>query len=104
MSQSNAGSFYFNINQSKSFNQNVTTSLVAFSAFPCAEVYISNKSGNDVLIYDNNNFSDSNNFLLKNNETLIINGLTNSNMISAKTALSSGPVYYRCSRYSNQTY
>jgi hypothetical protein len=103
MSDSNAASFYFNANVSKSFNQTVNTALVALSSYICAEVYISNKTNDDLYIYDNNNFSDNNRFLLKNNESIIINGVTNTNLISAKTSLSTGKVYYRASRYSNQT-
>lgn len=101
MSQSNSGSFYFNTNESRSFSQTLSTVLVALSSFPCSEVLIVNRTNDDLFVFDNNNFSNNNRFLLKNDESMVIRGVTNSNMISARTSLSGGNIFYRTSRFSN---
>jgi hypothetical protein len=97
---SNNGSTYYNINECMSFNQPVTTALVALSATTCSEVILINKTGVSVFIYDTSNFSDSNRLALDNNETFVIRGLTNSSQVSAKTSSGSGLLYFRTQYYS----
>lgn len=91
---------YFNINSCKSFNQSISTALVALSSQICSEVIIYNKTGSDVVLYDNDNFDASNGFLISNNDSFVMRGITNTNQVSA-TALSAGTIYYRTQYYSN---
>jgi hypothetical protein len=91
---------YFNSNACKSFNQSISTALVALSSQICSEVIIYNKTGADVVLYDNNNFDASNGFLISNNDSFVMRGITNTNQVSA-TALSAGTIYYRTQYYSN---
>jgi len=91
---------YFNSNSCKSFNQLLTTGLVALSSQICSEVIIYNKTGGDVLLYDNNNFDISNSFLISNNDSFVMRGITNTNQVSA-TALSAGTIYCRTQYFSN---
>lgn len=93
--------FSINVNQSKSFNQNISTSLVKLSSQECSEVIISNKTGQGVLVYDNNNFSDAFSFMLSANDVFTFTGVTDSSQISAKTTGGSGVLYYRTKMYSN---
>ena len=74
--------------------------MSALSAQVCSEVIVYNKTGSDVLIYDSNNFDSSNAFLLSNNDSFVVRGITNTNQVSA-TALSAGAIYYRTQYYSN---
>jgi hypothetical protein len=74
--------------------------LVALSSQICSEVIIYNKTGSDVVLYDNDNFDASNGFLISNNDSFVMRGITNTNQVSA-TALSAGTIYYRTQYYSN---
>lgn len=95
-----ADPLYVNLNFCKSFNQVITTNLAALSSQVCSEVIIYNKTGSDVLLYDNNNFDSSNAFLISNNDSFVMRGITNTNQVSA-TALSTGTIYYRTQYFSN---
>jgi len=97
---SNNGSTFYNINDCRSFNQPVTTALVALSGYTCSEAIIINKTGVTVFIYDTSYFDDSNRIALDNNETFVIRGLTNSSQVSAKTSSGSGLLYFRTQYYS----
>jgi hypothetical protein len=97
----NNGSVFHNTNNSKSFEQTITTALVALSANVCSEVLIVNRTGEDIYLYDNNIFSDNNRFLIADTESIVVRGLSNSDSLSAKTATGSGLVYYRTSNFSN---
>jgi hypothetical protein len=99
-STDNNGTAFFNINNCKSFNLSASTALKALSAFPCSEVYIVNKSNTDVYIYDSNYFDDTNRFLLSNNESITIRGITNSSQVSAKTLAGGGAIYFRTQYFS----
>lgn len=99
--ESNGGTFYFNTNRSKSFVQTLSTNLVALSAFPCSEVLIVNRTNDNLFIHDNNNFSLNNRFLLKNDESMVVRGISNTSSVSANTSLSGGQIYYRASNFSN---
>ena len=100
ISSTNNGSTFYNINDCRSFNQNVTTALVALSAYPCSEVIIVNKTGNSVYIYDSSYFDDTNRLLLESNESIALRGITNSSQVSAKTLANSGTLYFRTQYYS----
>ena len=100
ISSTNNGSTFYNINDCRSFNQNVTTSLVALSDYPCSEVIIINKTGNSIYIYDSSYTDDSNRLLLESNESIALRGITNSAQVSAKTISGSGPLYFRTQYYS----
>lgn len=96
----NNGSTFYNSNECKSFNQNITTSLVSLSAHPCSEVIIINKTGQSVYIYDSDNSNDSNRLLLEDSESIALRGITNSSQVSAKTETGSGTLYYRTQFFS----
>ena len=96
----NFGSTYININQCRSFNQTIKTSLVGLSSQVCSEVVIYNKTGEELFIYDSDYSDDSNSILLDDNDTITIRGITNTEQVSAKTGASSGVVYFRTQFYS----
>jgi hypothetical protein len=96
----NFGSTYININECRSFNQPLTTTLVGLSAQVCSEVIIYNKTGQSIFIYDSNYSDDSNRILLDDNDTITIRGITNTEQVSAKTGASNGTVYFRTQFYS----
>ena len=85
-------------NLSKSFKVTLAGSLVPLEDMVCSEVILINKTGDDVLIYDNYNFSDDNSLLLGDGDSIIMRGITNSNLISAN---GTGDFYYRTQFYSN---
>ena len=90
-----------NKNKSFSFNMLATTSLKQLSSFKASEVLISNKTGQDLYIYDNNYSTDDRRFLLKNSESMVLRGITNTANVSAKTGAASGTVYFRSAYFSN---
>ena len=92
---------FVNKNKSYSFNMTIGTSLAQLSGFTASEVLISNKTGQDLYLYDNDNFLDDNRFLIKNSESIVLRGITNTNEVSAKTGASSGRVYFRSAYFSN---
>lgn len=92
---------FVNKNKSYSFNMTIDNSLAALSSFEGSEVLINNKSGQDLYIYDNNYFTDDRRFLLEDDESIVIRGITNTNEVSAKTGTGSGVVYFRSAYFSN---
>ena len=92
---------FVNKNKSYSFNMDIDTSLTQLSSFIASEVLISNKSGQNLYIYDGNASSDSRRFLIGNSESMVLRGITNTNEVSAKTGASSGTVYFRSAYFSN---
>lgn len=97
----NNGSTYYNRNVCRSFNQPLSTNLVALSSQVCAEVIIYNKTGQDIQVYDNGYFDGSNAFVLSNNDSFVVRGLTNSAQVSAKTTTGGGLIYYRTQFFSS---
>jgi hypothetical protein len=97
----NNGSVYFNTNNSRSFQQSISSVLVPLNSYTGSEVLVVNRTGQYVYLYDNNIFSDDNRFLIDNNESIVIRGVSNSNSLSAKTLSGSGLIYYRTSNFSN---
>ena len=97
----NNGSTFYNINDCRSFNQNLTsTALSQLSSYPCSEVIIINKTGQSVYIYDSNYFDDSNRLLLESGDSIALRGITNSSQVSAKTVSLGGTLYYRTQYFS----
>jgi hypothetical protein len=100
ISSTNNGSTFYNINDCRSFNQPVTTALVALSGYPCSEVIIINKTGSSVYIYDSSFFNAENRLLLESNESIVLRGITNSAQVSAQTTGGSGTLYFRTQYFS----
>ena len=105
---SNAGSSYHNINQCYSFNGTITTTLVPLSAQPCSEVIIWNQTGQIVYIYDGTGRIDDDQRIAipaaaaaNPLQPYVIRGLTNAYQVSAKTASSSGKLYWRTQFFSS---
>ena len=94
-------SSYQNANVCRSFKQTLTTALTSLSSQPCSEVIIINRTGQNILVYDNNFSSAANEFLLADSESFTFRGITNTSMVSAKTASGSGDIYYRTQYFSN---
>ena len=92
---------YQNINICRSFNQSLSTALVSLSAQVCSEVIIYNRTGETIEVYDNNYSSSDNAFILSNNDTLVVRGVTNTNQVSAKTLAGGGTICYRTQYFSN---
>lgn len=99
-SNSNNGSVFYNINNCRTFNMNLSTTLVQLIDHPCSEVIIINKTGQSVYIYDNDYFSDTNRLLLEAGDSIALRGITNASAVSAKTATLSGVLYYRTQYFS----
>jgi len=97
----NNGTTFYNINQCRSFNQPLSTTLVALTANqPCSEVIIINKTGNPIYIYDSDYSSAANRLLLSENETITLRGITNSLQVSSQTISGEGMLYYRTQFFS----
>ena len=92
---------FVNKNKSYSFNMTIDTSLAALSSLQASEILISNKTGENLYIYDNNLVTDDRRFLLEDNEGMVLRGITNTNEVSAKTGANSGLVYFRSAYFSN---
>lgn len=97
----NDGTTYYNSNICRSFNQPLSTQLVSLSSMVCSEVIISNKTGQNVLLFDNNYAAAANGILISNNEVYTVRGITNASQVSAQTATGSGMIYYRTQFYSS---
>lgn len=92
---------YINLNRCRSFNLTVGGSLIAFTDQLCSEVIVINRTAGPIILKDSNYFDDANGFLLEDDESVTLRGLTNSNQVSAISTAGSGPVYYRTQFYSN---
>ncbi len=97
---SNNGSTFYNQNDCRSFNQVLSTNLTPLTSYPCSEVILINKTGQSVYVYDNNYFSDNNRLLLSDGDSIALRGITNTSVVSAKTASGSGTLYYRTQFFS----
>ena len=100
---SNTGSTYFNINECRSYSSRVTNSAFAkLSSQVCSEVTIFNKTGQICHIFHNNYTDHSEKLLLKDDESVTIRGITNTELVSAQLA-SGGPgtLYYRTAYFSS---
>jgi len=97
---SNNGSTFYNVNECRSFNQNVTTSLTRLSSFPCSEVILTNRTGGILSAYDCGFNGEPFAMQLIANEVYTFRGLTNSDQLSAK-ASTTGPIFYRTQYFSS---
>lgn len=97
---SNNGTTFYNINDCRTFNQAISTNLVALTSYPCSEVILINKTGQSVYIYDSGFADDSNRLLLESGDSIALRGITNSMQVSAKTGSLSGTLYYRTQYFS----
>lgn len=97
----NNGTTYYNSNICRSFNQPLSTQLVALSSMVCSEVVVSNKTGQSVLLFDNNYAAPENGVLVSNNDVYTLRGITNAAQVSAQTVTGGGMLYYRTQFYSS---
>lgn len=95
----NNGSTFYNINECRSFKQDIGTSITQLSAHPCSEVIIVNKTGGALTVYDNGFDSLDFGFLLATNESFTFRGITNTSVVSA-VAASAGTIYFRTQFFS----
>lgn len=112
---SNAGTVYFNRNQCRSFEQQISTSLIKLSGgaaggFPCSEVIIKHNMGGGLLyIYDRAELhtagvpEDEYRWALSAGESFTFRGLTNVDQVSAKTSTGTTTIHYRTQFYSSNT-
>lgn len=91
---------FYNINECRSFNQTIGSSLTRLSSQPCSEVIIYNRTLSNITVYDNSYSSAASGFLLSAGENFTFRGITNTNQVSA-IAVSPGLVYYRTQYFSN---
>tara|TARA_R100000988_G_C3951230_1_gene141199 strand:- start:34 stop:405 length:372 start_codon:yes stop_codon:yes gene_type:complete len=112
---SNAGTVYFNRNQCRSFEQQITTALTKLSAgpapatgFPCSEVFIKHNMGGGMLyIYDRAELhtsgvpEDECRWALSAGESFTFRGLTNIDQVSAKASTGVATIHYRTQFYSS---
>ena len=90
-----------NRNHCRSHGTPLTTALTLLTGnHACSEMYIANKTGQIVYLYDNGFLENDQAFLLDDNDTVTLRGLTSTNSVSAKTASSAGVLYYRTQYYS----
>ena len=112
----NAGTTYFNRNQCRSFEQQITTALVKLSGatvgsgFPCSEVIIKGNHSNGVLfVYDRAELhtagvpEDEYRFALSAGEEFTFRGLTNVDQVSAKMSTGTAVINYRTQFFSSNT-
>jgi hypothetical protein len=92
---------FTNLNLCYSFNLIATTALKKLSSFECSEILITNKTGQDIIIYDANTTDASRSFLLGSLEGVVFRGITNSDQLSVLTTAGSGTIYCRTAYYSN---
>ena len=98
---------YVNPNDCKSFNQPANTAYLPLSSQICSEVFIINKTGQDLKIVDDPNGPASadrvgatNVLLIGDDESVTIRGITNANQVSAATTSGNGTIYYRTQFFS----
>lgn len=97
---SNNGSVFYNQNECRSFNQTVTTALTRLSSQPCSEVILINRTTSTLSAYDNGYNQESFAMLLPANAEFTFRGVTNSDQLSAKAAVT-GPIFYRTQYFSS---
>ena len=98
---------YVNPNECRSYNQPANTAFLPLSSQICSEVFIINKTGQDLKIVDDPNGPASadrvgamNTLLIGDDESVTIRGITNANQVSAATTSGDGIIYYRTQFYS----
>ena len=96
----NNGNVFYNQNECRTFNQTVTTALTKLSSFPCSEVILVNRTGNNLSAYDSGYSGEPFAMQILNNGEFTFRGLTNSDQLSAK-ATTAGPIFYRTQYFSS---
>lgn len=91
----NNGTSYINRNVCRSFNTTLSTGLAALVNQVCSEVLVMNRTGQNINLFDNSYSDAGNALLLRDGESFILRGITNTNQLSAQTATGSGTLYYR---------
>jgi hypothetical protein len=90
-----------NKNHCRSHGLALTTALTNLTGgHACSEMYIVNKTGNPVIVYDNAFVAADQGFLLDDNDSVTVRGITSTNSVSAKTTAGTGVLYYRTQYYS----
>lgn len=97
----NNGSTFVNLNRCRSFNLTLTDTLTPLEDQVCGEVLLINKSGGDVLLFDNDYTDSGNSLLLNDLDSIVLRGITNTNQVSAQMVSGSGTFYYRTQYFSN---
>ena len=96
---------YKNKDNPKSFKQEINGTLTKLNHWECSEVVIINRSGDSILIFDNNNVDPDDHLLILDGESMTFRGLTNSESVSALTENgATGDIYVRANFYSNHSY
>lgn len=73
------------VNRNQCFSFNLTADAVSLSALPSytgSEVLITNRTGGPIYIYDNDRTDPTQSFLIEDNESVTIRGITNTNQVS----------------------
>lgn len=96
----NNGSTFYTRNAGQSQIQTITTGFTKLSAFVGSEITLVNRGLVTIHIYDNNQFLDTNSFILSANESIVFKGMSNVDQISAKTQAGTGTLNYRSQRAS----
>ena len=92
---------FVNKNKSYSFNLTINTGLCCLPFNIGSEVLINNKTGHTVNIFDNGRNASSQAFILEDNESIVLRGITNTNEVSAQTTGGEGTIYFRSAYFSN---
>ena len=88
----------------KSFKQTIGGTLVALLPWECGEVLIINRTGEGILIFDNDNVDADDHLLILDGESVTIRGVSGSQTVSAQTdGGGTGDIYVRANHYSNMT-
>jgi hypothetical protein len=91
---------FLNQNVCASFSQTIPSTIVPLSSQSCSEVILWNRTGTNILVYDNDKPLDTFAFLLSAGEQFTFRGVTNSNQLSAKTQTGTGTIYFRTQFFS----
>lgn len=92
---------FYQTDNPKSFKITLDTNLTAFEDHEGSEVMIINRTGQNVLIFDNGHFDANNHLLVLAGESITLRGVNNSNSVSAQCETGSGDLYYRVNYFSN---
>ena len=92
---------FVNRNKSYSFNLTINTGLCCLPDYTGSEVLINNKTGQTVNIFDNGRVAASEAFILEDNESIVLRGISNTQQVSAQTTGGSGTIYFRSAYFSN---
>ncbi len=92
---------FYQTDNPKSFKISLDQNLIALEDHEGSEVMIINRTGSDIMVFDNDNFNAENHLLILSGESLTLRGVSNSNSVSAQCVDGSGDLYYRVNYFSN---